>query len=487
MDTNNQQPVNPGEPKPFTADGIDPRLRGSANPAADLAAGLVQGVMDRMKGGGNPPPAEPPANQNLNPPPAPANPNPPPANPNPPPAPENQTPPPTPKPVSLADRYAKPDPSAPPEVPTLEPVPAQHDIRLPENTADNVGHAFAAARAETKKFRDLAESYRQQVEKVKTDYANYAQREAAITEKLTSAENRNKELEEQIGKLDLEQSPAFRAKYDDPITQKQADLADELVKSGVPAETAGQLAGQIITATDINAVQELVAQLAPAAQGIAMIRYNEADALFAQRDQALTEWRQTRTGLEQVATREGIIDDAQHRLDLSTYGLERVAAIVPQNLWNDPDFVAYRGEQEEKVKAWYADAGLIAIFRPARRFSTSRGSSTRRRVYPRRRSGPCSARSRFSRLRLLPRSPKATSRTSRGRRWIPERIPCQPRRLSSEAFSGARKGSDSPVEKCTNPLAIAWGFVLYYAQTAKTSLTCRGNFTGLIRFARSAR
>ena len=361
MDPNNQQPGNPGEPKPFTADSIDPRLRGSANPAADLAAGLVQGVMDRMKGVGNPPPAEPPANQNpppapANPSPPPANPNPPPANPNPPPAPADQNPPPTPQPVSLADRYAKPDPNAQPEVPTLEPVPAQQDIRLPENTAENVGRAFAAARAETKKFRDLAESYRQQVEKVKTDYANYAHREAAIVEKLTSAENRNKELEEQIGKLDLEQSPAFRAKYDDPITQKQTDLANELVKSGVPAETAGQLAGQVITAKDINAVQELVAQLAPAAQGIAMIRFNEADALFAQRDQALTEWRQTRTGLEQVAAREGIIDDAQHRLDLSTYGLERVSAIVPQNLWNDPDFVAYRGEQEEKVKAWYGQA-----------------------------------------------------------------------------------------------------------------------------------
>ena len=138
MDQNNQQPGNPGEPKQFTADGIDPRLRGSANPAADLAASLAQGVMDRMKGVGNPPPAEPPAN----PPPAPANPNtqPAPANPNPQPAPANTNPPPantppTPQPVSLADRYSKPDPNAQPEVPTLEPVPAQQDIRLPENTA----------------------------------------------------------------------------------------------------------------------------------------------------------------------------------------------------------------------------------------------------------------------------------------------------------------------------------------------------------------
>lgn len=361
--------VQTGTPKPFDPSSIDPNLVKSADPAGDLASKLAAGAIKIMTGQEQPTAPTPDPTTVTTPAPAapaptvatPASAAPAPAAPAPTVTPPAQTPPAAPAPSSaadlnLSDRYAKPDPNAQPEVPTLEPVPDQQDIRLPENTAENVGHAFAMARAETKKFRDLAEQYRQQVEQVKADYANYAQRETAITEKLTAAENRSRDLEEQIGKLDLERSPAFRSKFDEPIAQKQASLASDLVGCGVPQPEADQLAEQIITAKDHQSVQELVATLSPQAQGVAFIRFNEADALFAQRENALNEWRQTTAGLEQVATREGIVSDAQHRNEMSTLGLERVASVVPQNIWTDPEFVAYRDQVVEKVKAWYGQA-----------------------------------------------------------------------------------------------------------------------------------
>ena len=338
---------------------VDPALARSADPASDLAAAALMKVF-----GGQPqPPAQPPAPQPTAQPPAqPPAPQPtaqPPAPPVQPPAPQPPVQPPAPPaPVSIADRYSAPDPNAQPVVPTLPEGPPEQDIRLPENTAENVGHAFAAVRAEVKKYKQMAEEFRRQVEQVRADYSTYAQRESAITEKLTAEQNRAKELEEKLGQLDLEQSPAFREKYDAPLNAVSAEIAKTLVANGYQPQQADDLARQVVLAKDVAAVSSLpgMAELPSTVQGMIMYKFNEADGLWAQRDQALAEWRSTREGLQQTATREDAVVSAQRRAELVGTGIDRVSKVAPDFIWNDPEFAEFRKTEVEKVKAWYGQA-----------------------------------------------------------------------------------------------------------------------------------
>lgn len=240
----------------------------------------------------------------------------------------------------------------------LPDVPAQEDLRLPETAAENVGHAFAAARAETKKFRDLAEQYRQQAEKMKADYESFAPRETAFAEKLTAEQNRSRELEERLGRLDLEQAPSFREKYDVPIKAVRDEIARTLAANGYQQQDADELAKQIVLGETAQEVAQLpgVSELPSTVQGMLMYKFSEADGLWAQRGQALAQWRTTQQGLEQTTHREDAVTAAQRRLDLVSTGLDRVAKVVPGMIWSDPEFAKFRESEVEKVKAWYGQA-----------------------------------------------------------------------------------------------------------------------------------
>ena len=256
------------------------------------------------------------------------------------------------------NRYAAPDPNAQPVVPTLPEVPPEQDIRLPENTAENVGHAFAAARAEARRYRQMAEDFRQQVEKVRADYDTYAQRESALAEKLTAEQNRSRELEDKLGKLDLEQAPAFREKYDMPLLNVQDQISATLEQNGHQKQAADEIARRIVMAQSADELQDIpeFAQLPSVAQGMVMYKFSEADRLWADRAHALEEWRATQTGLEQVDIRDSAVASAQHRSELASTGLDRIASVVPAHIWNDPEFAKLREAETEKVKAWFGQA-----------------------------------------------------------------------------------------------------------------------------------
>ena len=308
---------------------VDQRFAQSANPAADIAASVLTRMFaPQAAPAAQPAPVAQPAAQPA------------------------YTPP------SVESRYAIPDPNQPPEVPTLPDIPPEQDVRLPDNTAENIGHAFATVRAEVRKYKQLAEEFKAQVEKVRGDYANYAQRESAITEKLAAEQRRAADLEERLGKLDLTQSPAFRQKYDAPIESIRAAIAQTLVQNGLQQQAADELAKSVVLADNATQVPQLpgVSELPAAVQGMLMYKFNEADALWAQRNQAITDWRATRTGLEQTQVREDAVVSAQRRSELANASLDVLSRIVPQFVWADPAFEQLRTTEVDKVKAWYGQA-----------------------------------------------------------------------------------------------------------------------------------
>ena len=201
----------------------------------------------------------------------------------------------------------------------------------------------------------MAEDYRAQVEAVRKQYETYSQRENALAEKLTAAENRSHELEEEIGKLDLKRSPAFQQQYDLPLQQVQDEIAKILVDNGYQQDAAIQAANDIMMA-DANQVPEMVRELPSVVQGMVMYKHNDADALWARRSQAIDEWRTTQTGLSEVGARADAVQSAQHRADVASAAIDRIRSLAPTMQWDAPEFVKRRDEAIEKAKAWYQTA-----------------------------------------------------------------------------------------------------------------------------------
>lgn len=328
----------------------------SGNAAQDIVAGLLGKYANPATGGVDEPQvAQPPAPAAPPQPPAPA-PAPvvqPPA-PAPAPAPAAQPPPPPPPPQSLADRYSGQKPVQ--QDTPIPDIPQEQQIQLPQDDSDRsgIGHAFAASRAEARQYRQLAEQLKQRLEAAAAEKAKFLEEKAAFEKQLLDGETRAKDLEDQIGKLDLERSPAFREKYDRPVLEIRDQLAQEFERNGIKPEDAATLANDVLNANSMDDVPVLLAQLPNAVQGMAIYKWQEATGLFNQRDQALNEWRQTQTGLEQVTGKETAVMTAQRRQELCNTGFDRVSKVV--TFWNDPAFDKYRQAQEANVKAWYSQA-----------------------------------------------------------------------------------------------------------------------------------
>ena len=331
----------------------------SGNAAQDIVAGLLGKYANPATGGIDEPQvvqtpvasAQPPV-PTPTPAPAPVQPAPP-AQPTPPPA-QPPAPPPPPAPQTLADRYSGQQPvqqDAP-----IPDIPQEQQITLPqdENDRSGIGHAFAASRAESRQYRQLAEQFKQRLEAAAAEKAKFLEEKAALEKQILDGQTKAKSLEDQIGKLDLERSPAFQDKYDKPVLAIRDQLAQEFERNGLKPDDAANLANSVLNANTVDEVPELLASLPNAVQGMAIYKWQEATGLFNQRDQALTEWRQTQTGLEQVNGKEAAVMTAQRRQELCDTGFDRVSKVV--TFWSDPAFDKYRQAQEGNVKAWYSQA-----------------------------------------------------------------------------------------------------------------------------------
>lgn len=249
------------------------------------------------------------------------------------------------------DRFSGVPPQEAPQ--PLAEIPAEQNIQLPANTPENVGHAFAASRAEARNYRRLAEQLRSQLEAEREKAAGGSEKEAQLAREINDWQQKYNQLEDRLGKMDLSQSREFRDKYDTPISKIHAEIADVLVANGVQQADAKARAEDIMLADDPS---EMLANLMPTAQGMIMYKLKDAQALWAQRDQALKEWRQTQQGLAEVSVRDNYVASAQRRAELADKAFEKLAQIAPTVQWSDPDYVPRRDEAISKAKAWYQQA-----------------------------------------------------------------------------------------------------------------------------------
>lgn len=275
-----------------------------------------------------------------------------------PPAPDQVPPPPA--PVSFAPqpatsaRYSD-APFAEDAPPPLPDIPPEQNIVITQNTPDNIGHAFAASRAEARQFRQLAEQMKQQLEAERAQSADWSSREDGYQKQLEELRQSRDELADVVGQLDLTRDPRFRARYDRPLQDVQDRIAQALFDSGYSEADADEGARQLVLAdSDDRDVSQL--GLPPEAVGKIAYCLQEADGLWAERAQALSDWQNTRTGVEEYAERDYAEQNAAYRADIVDRAVEKALTIAPTLQWDDAEYAPRRDAAVTRAKAWYQNA-----------------------------------------------------------------------------------------------------------------------------------
>ena len=339
-------PIEPsGDPQPFTQTPTPPP--NSTGSGASFAAEFF----DALGAGNNPPPAQPPA--------PPAQP------PAPPPVVTQPTPTPTPPPAAPAgpyDRFIAQPPADP--LQNLEQIaapPPVEDVPPPQDMGEKAGHAFATLKAKVREERKRAEEYLSKYNALVDSTKGFLDEKTKFADALNEKDTRIKALEDDLGKIELSRSPAFREKYDAPIERKCLEIAAVLEQNGVPKEEAQQRAYELVSA-DPGQLAESIATLPTLAQGEIGIAARDARKIMVDRESELAEWRKSQVGLDEVQRRQDNVRFAQHAAELADKAIAGIRALapdagqIPAYAVTDKDFAAERDAREAAFKEWFVRA-----------------------------------------------------------------------------------------------------------------------------------
>lgn len=226
-----------------------------------------------------------------------------------PPAPPVATPPPasdSPFPADLGDAEAPPV-AAPPVVEDLAAQQeAAEDTRVQAEIAKfdpKVKEAIMRERQANKQLREDNKALRAAQEAASKTAVAPPEELQKLQTQLDAEKQARTKLEEQIGQIDLSQSPQFKDAFDNKIQGLYTRAIKELVKDGLDAPAARQLVQQ---AAQMAKPSEREALFANEASGVAMTLtglFSTVDELRENRAVALSNWRQTKSAQEESAVK----------------------------------------------------------------------------------------------------------------------------------------------------------------------------------------
>jgi len=143
------------------------------------------------------------------------------------------------------------------------------------------------------------------------------------------------ELEGRLGRTDLEQSPAFRSKYDDRIDDIRGESL-KLMRQLVPGrqtEVAAQLLARVEQAESLAEAQGLLESEPPAVQGFVLHNLARIREIQQQRDAALQDWKTTKPAVEESFRRKQEEGRLRTVIESTSAALEELAKPDGENSW----------------------------------------------------------------------------------------------------------------------------------------------------------
>lgn len=170
---------------------------------------------------------------------------------------------------------------------------------------DKAKNAIIKERAYNKTLREQLKEASEKLSRTQADAAA-TEELVKIKAELEKATAKSKQLEDDLGKLDLSRSPTFRSKYDDKINQLGGKMTQTLVSEGVEQADAVNLVRQVLAERRQSTRERLIADTAPGLAGTLAALALEVDGVLQSREAALKEWRATSAAIEETTTRERI-------------------------------------------------------------------------------------------------------------------------------------------------------------------------------------
>lgn len=238
------------------------------------------------------------------------------------------------RPRDLAARFrdgAPPPVAANLEVAAPPPIdPSLERIEINDPNDPRVAHTFARLRTDLRAQHQYATSIAESA-KAAQKAADEAKRERdSITAILEAERTRNKELDEQVSKLSLVESPSFRAKFDAPLDDVVAKATKFILDGGMArdARDAEKRAKDLLVA-DAADIVEATETLPKAVVNQMVAMASKFSELQGERERALKDWKVAKTAsaksYDMVSTEERL----QMRRQMAEKALEHARTVSP--------------------------------------------------------------------------------------------------------------------------------------------------------------
>lgn len=211
------------------------------------------------------------------------------------------------------------------EIPPDTPVDAPEEIQSNEKAKS----AWEIIRERERQSRHAAEELQRQLEDARRQAGAVADERQKFAEELKGRDDRIRQLEEDLGKLDLAHRPEFRHQYDEPMSAVADEFRSALNAAAELDEAAlDDTARKLLTVSD-SEFTRLVAQLDSAAQGSLWDKRRRFRELDLARSHAMQEWRSTQDGLAKVDEQEQVARRAQRMAELADSAIAFTQRTMP--------------------------------------------------------------------------------------------------------------------------------------------------------------
>ena len=206
------------------------------------------------------------------------------------------------------------------------------DPAQPENMDAKANEAWKYLKQQLRAARADNDALRARIDEVAKGAGTVAKERAQFADALKERDDHIKELEERLGRLDLEATPEFRAKYDAPIEKLAVQVSEVLrAETGLQDDKIRATSEAVLTATD-EEFNQMVSNLPAPVQGSLLDKRVQFSRLASARNNAVKEWRTTKAGVEAVDDQQKVVERASRRRDLAEAAIKfSTETTPPQN------------------------------------------------------------------------------------------------------------------------------------------------------------
>jgi len=171
-----------------------------------------------------------------------------------------------------------------------------HAVEQQAQVDPRVGHAFSKYRIENKTLLEENEALKAKLQEESGSLSGEAR--VKISDEIAAKEARIKELEDLVGRVNLEASPSFKARYDGRVQSIISKLSQALTQfAAVDPAKAEATARGYLNATP-EALTDALSDTSNVVAGMITNAWQETQGVLIERKAALDEWKNTSSAIE---------------------------------------------------------------------------------------------------------------------------------------------------------------------------------------------